>query len=278
MKKLLLAMTIGLFIGSTQAQELPKPSPHCKIEQVVGLTTVTLDYSRPSAKGRTIFGDLVPYDKVWRFGANKNSMITFSTDAKIHGKEIKAGTYSIFATPSKDGEWLIAFNTDIEQWGAGNFDKAKNAVAVKVKAEEAPMHETFTIEIKHITNGSAHLSMVWEKTRINIPFTVDTDAVAKKNIEEAIKKGEELEKVYYNAARYYSASLKDDKEAMNLIEKSLKVKETHNCMYLKATILKDMGKVDDAIATAKKAYDLAVKAESKGWASYIEENMNSWKK
>jgi hypothetical protein len=277
MKKLLLSLAVGLIFGSVQAQELPQPSPHCKIEQKVGLTDITLDYSRPGVKGRTVFGELVPYDKVWRFGANKNTMVTFSTDAKIAGKDLKAGTYSVFATPSK-GEWTIAFNSNIEQWGEGEYTTEKDVLSVKVKASEHHMHETFTIEINTITNNSGVIAMVWEKVKVEIPFTVDTDANAKNNIEEALKKGEDLDKVNYAAARYYHSSKKDSKTAMEYCDKSLKIKETHRAMYLKAQILNADGKKDDAIKTAMKAKELATKAESKGWADYIQENIDKWKK
>ena len=276
MKKVLIALSLGLFV-SVQAQKLPQPSPHCKVEQTVGLTDITLDYSRPGVKDRAIFGELVPYDKVWRFGANMNTLITFSTDVKIAGKDLKAGTYSMFAIPSKESSWMIAFNTDIEQWGAESYNEEKNALIVKIKPESSSFHETFTIEINSITNNSASITMVWDKTRINIPIELDTDAQAIKNIEEAIKKGEELEKVYYNAARYYFGSLKKKEDAMSYVERSLKTKETHNCYFLKAQILLDSNKKDEAIEAATKAYDLAVKAGSKGWANYIEGTLKEWK-
>lgn len=277
MKKLLFALTIGAFIGSTNAQELPVPSPGSKLEQKVGLTDVTLEYSRPGVKGRKIFGELVPYGKVWRFGANKNTMVTFSTDVTIDGKELKAGTYSIFATPTEK-EWTIAFNTDTEQWGAGNYSSEKDALSVKVKPQKNSKHETFTLEINDVTTNGAVISMVWDEVRVNIPFKVNTHKIAMANIEAAIKEGKDLDQVYYQAARYFHTGRKEDKTAMEYIEKSNKVKENFRATYLKAQILMGQDKKDDAIAAAEKAMKLAMDAKEDGWANYIKGNLEEMRK
>jgi len=276
MKRLLLAFSVVAFVGAIKAQEMPQPSPHAKLEQKVGLTDVTLDYSRPGVKSRTIFGDLVAFDKLWRFGANGNTMITFSTDVKIDGKDLKAGTYSLFPTPSKEA-WVIAFNTDIEQWGEGDFKEEKNALEVKAKPQATSFHETFTLEINKITVNSAVLVMVREKTRIEIPFTMDTDAIAEKSIEDALKKGEDLDKVNYQAAKYYHSFKKDDKKALKYIDASLKIKEIHSSMFLKAQILMATGDKTGANKAGMQAHDLALKADAKGWAKYIEKKMGEWK-
>lgn len=277
MKKLLFALTIGAFISTTTAQELPVPSPSCKMEQKVGLTDVTIEYSRPGVKGRTIFGDLVPYDKVWRFGANKNTMITFSTDVTIDGKELKAGTYSIFATPNEK-EWKISFNTDIEQWGAGDYTEDKDALSIKVKPMEVKKHETFTMMIGNIGTNGASLCMVWDNVKIKIPFKVKTHEIAMKNIENAIKEGKDLDQVYYNAARYFNSGKNDDKTAMEYVEKSLKEKENFRAMYLKAQILHSQDKNKEAIEAGEKAQKLALEAKNEGWANYIKGNIEAWRK
>ncbi|MCB0478390.1 MAG: DUF2911 domain-containing protein [Crocinitomicaceae bacterium] len=277
MRKLFFALTIGAFIGTTTAQELPAPSPGCKIESRVGLTDVTLEYSRPSVKGREIFGSLVPYDKVWRFGANKNTMVTFSTDVTIDGKELKAGTYSIFATPNKE-EWTIAFNTDTEQWGAGGYTTEKDALSIKVKPEEVKKHETFTLMVGNLSNKGATICMVWDNVKIKIPFKVKTHAIALANIEAAIKEGKDLDVVYYTAARYFHSSKNDDKTAMEYIEKSLKVKENFKCLFLQAQIFEGQGKMKEAIDSAEKAQKLALEEKNEGWASYIKETLDDWRK
>src|SRR6056297_3850063 len=123
MKNLVLSLFLVLTLGwSMQAQiSTPAPSPLAKMEQMVGLTEVHLEYSRPSAKGRTIYGDLVPFDKLWRTGANSATKVTFSDDVVIEGKTLEAGSYALFTIPGKE-EWTIIFNTDTEQGGTGNYD------------------------------------------------------------------------------------------------------------------------------------------------------------
>lgn len=277
MKKLLFLFSAGLFAMSSTAQDLPMPSPMGKVEQKVGLTTVSVEYSRPSAKGRKIFGEVVPFDQVWRFGANGCTKFTSTTAISFEGKSIEAGTYSIFATPSEKGMWTIALNTDIEQSGTGSYDEAKNVVTAKIKATETTFTESFTIEFADLTHNSGSLVMRWENTSIALPFSVKTNEIAEKNIDEAIQKGEDLEKVYYKAAAYYSRSLNDDKKAMQYIEKGLAVKETHGLHFLKAQILFSQGDKKAAKAEAEIAHKLALEADAQGYADYIKSTMDSWK-
>ena len=145
------------FTFSVNAQiETPQSSPASKLEQRVGLTDVTLEYSRPGVKGRAIFGDLVPYDKLWRAGANKNTMVTFSDDVTIDGQTLKAGSYAIFVKPMK-GSWEVFFYTDTNNWGnPQNWDDAKVAAKTTVKTYEVPFNvETYTIDVNQISNNGA---------------------------------------------------------------------------------------------------------------------------
>ncbi len=278
MKKLILSCLVALMSTALTAQDLPQPSPIAKVEQKVGLTDISITYSRPGVKGRTIFGDLLSYDKVWRLGANACTKFTTSTDIEIGGKTVKAGTYAMFAIPSKSKDWTILLNTDTEQWGAGNYDEAKNIASVKVKAMENPMTETFTIGIDNITNESGTISITWENVKVNVPFTVKTSEIVMANINAAVEKGEDLDKVYYRAASYAFKSLNDSKKALDYLDQSFAVKKTHNGLFLKAQILKKEGNKDDAIKTAMEALEIAKAAEKKGWADYIEGNIEEWKK
>lgn len=277
MKKLLFLFVAGLIGSTTLAQDLPQPSPFSKVEQKVGLTDITIEYSRPGVKGRTIFGDLVPYDKVWRLGANACTKFTTSTEMSIQGEKLDAGTYAVFAIPSATGAWQVVFNTDTEQWGAGNYDESKNVLSVVVKAVEHAFTETFTISVNNITNNSAVVDMAWENVHFELALDLATEKIAEKNIQEAIKKGEELDKVYYRAASYYHKSLGDDKKALSYITKGLNVKQGHALQFLRAQILYKQGHKKEAIEYGEKAYELAMEAESKGWADYIKENVDSWK-
>lgn len=278
MKKLTLLLVAGLLSTALTAQELPKPSPLGEVEQMVGLTEVKVEYSRPSAKGRTIFGDLVPYGKLWRFGANQCTKFTTSTDMKVDGKNLPAGSYAMFATPMEDGTWKIDFNSNTDQGGTGDYDEKLNVVSVNVKAVENSFKETFTIGFNSITANSAHITVEWEKLRVDIPFTVNTAKIAEMNIETAVKEGKDLDKVYYSAAYYYMSSANDMKKAAMYVDKSLAIKESHSSLFLKARILHADGKADAAISTATKALEMAKAADSKGWASYIEGTIADWKK
>lgn len=277
MKKLLFLFVAGITATALKAQDLPQPSPSAKVEQTVGLTQVKIDYSRPSAKGRTIFGDVVPYDQLWRFGANACTKLSISTAIEIEGKSVPAGTYSLFALPRKDGNWTLSLNSDIEQSGTSDYLESKNVASINVKATAADFTETFTLEFSAVTINSAMIVMRWEKLTVAIPFSVKTFEIAEANIAAAIEKGEELEKVYYKAAAYYSRSLNDDKKAMEYIGMGLKVKETHTLHFLRAQILEKQGEVKSAKEEAELAYKLAIEADQQGWAEYIKSTMDSWK-
>lgn len=278
MKKSLIVGLLSLSMLSANAQDLPKPSPLCNYSQVVGLTNVKLEYSRPSAKDRDIFGGLVPYGKVWRLGANAPTMLTTDTPIIFDGQTVQPGTYAVFVIPMEKEAWKVVINTDIEQWGAGNYDEAKNIATIKVKPMENVHTESLSITVEDLTTNGGSILIAWAKTKISVPFTVGTDEVAIKNIEEAIAKGEDLDKVYSKAAGYYRDAKNDLETAMKYAEKSLKVKEGHSAMFLKARITAEMGDKKEAIKIAEKALALAKAAESQGWADYINETLTEWKK
>jgi hypothetical protein len=278
MKKTLFIGLLSLSLMSASAQDLPKASPLCTSTQVVGLTNIKLEYSRPSVREREIFGSLVPYGEIWRLGANAPTMLTTDTPITIDGQTVKPGKYAIFAMPMEKDAWKIVFNTDTEQWGAGNYSEEKNIATVKVKPTEVHHTESLSITIEDLSTNGGSIVIAWAKSSVSIPFTVETDKIALKNIKKAIEKGEDLDKVYSRAASYYRDSKKDMKTAMTYADKSIALKESHSNLFLKAGILNEQGKNKEAIKLATKALELANKAESKGWADYISENIEEWKK
>lgn len=277
MKKTLILGMLSLSMLTVNAQELPKPSPMGTVTQLVGLNNIKIEYSRPSVKGREIFGDVVPYEKVWRLGANAPTKLT--TDKPItFGKEtIKPGTYAIFAIPYKD-MWEVVINTDIEQWGAGNYDEKKNVVSMKVKTEKSDFTETLSISIQNITSTEGSIVIAWDKTKVEVPFSVNTREEAEHNIAEAIEAGKDLEKVYANAASYYWSAEKDYKTALSYVEKSIAVKPYYSNLFLKARILADLGKKEEAISIGEKALKSATDENNKGYESFIKENLEKWSK
>ena len=177
MKKLLLLLLVCSFSFSVNAQiKTPAPSPAGKIEQVVGLTDVAIDYSRPAMRGRTIFGDLVPYGKLWRTGANARTKVTFSDDVMVGGKTLKAGTYAIFSIPQAK-QWEVIFYTEHAGGGApATLDESKVAARLMADVYSMPMDiQSFTISIDDITSSSAVIGMMWEKAYVGVEFKVATD-------------------------------------------------------------------------------------------------------
>lgn len=166
-----LLCTTGL-LAQTPRAKAPAPSPACTLKQRVGLTDIEIVYSRPGVKGRTIFGGLVPYDKVWRTGANEATRITFSTAVKFNGADVPAGTYGLFTIPGKD-EWTVILNKTPSQWGAFHYDEKADLLRVKATPVTlADPVETFTIDINDLRDDSATLDLVWEKTRVPVKLSL----------------------------------------------------------------------------------------------------------
>lgn len=283
MKNLFLTAVGVLTALFLNAQDLPKLSPVSKSEHVVGVTKISLQYSRPSVRGRVIFGELVPYNEVWRLGANEPTKITTSEILVFPAggdsiQTLMPGTYAIFAFPSADGNWRIVLNSDIEQWGAGNYDAAKNLIDLKVKAVENPFTETLLIDINEITPYGASIVICWDKIKVNIPFSVDTKTHAARNIEAAIAAGKDLGKVYNAAANYHFNITEDYTAAIGYVDKSIELSKTYSNLFLKARILQKQGEVKQAIKLAEEAKELAMAEKNDRWVSYIQENIDAWKK
>lgn len=171
---ILLFVVFVLFTNSTEAQNNKKDlriSPKAEVMQTVGFTDVRIVYSRPGVKGREIWGKLVPYDAVWRAGANEATKITFSTDVTIEGKKLKKGSYSLFAIPGKN-DWTIIFNKVADQWGAFEYNESEDALRVKVKTEKAIWQEWLSYTINKASDTSAVIRLEWEKIKVPIKVEV----------------------------------------------------------------------------------------------------------
>ncbi len=170
---LLTAMILTALLSSTysqQKEEKVRISPKAEISQTIGFTDVTISYSRPGVKGRKIWGGLVPYDKVWRAGANEATKIIFSTDVTIEGKKLSKGSYGFFAIPGKN-EWTLIFNKVADQWGAFEYNEAEDALRVNVKPEKSNPIEWLRYEITKTSDSSAVVSLEWEK--LKVPFKIE---------------------------------------------------------------------------------------------------------
>ncbi len=272
MKKLLLSLfVVAISTGANAQLKTPASSPSSKLEQTVGLTDVSVEYSRPGVKGRTIFGDLVPYGKVWRTGANQNTKVTFSDDVTIDGKELKKGTYALYTKPGKSS-WEVIFYSDAKNWGTPReWDAKKVALSTTAKVQSMPMPiETFTMTIDDLTNNSAVLGMLWENTYVGVKFNTPTD----KGVEASIAKvmGGPSANDYFDAAKYYLDGDKDINKAKEWINKAVDMtKDQPRFWYLRqqALILAKAGDKKGAITAAKASL---AGAEKRGNADYVKMN------
>lgn len=275
MKKFILSTCVALASLTMSAQvQTPAPSPYQKLEQKVGLTDVTIEYSRPAMRGRTIFGDLVPFDKIWRTGANANTKITFSDDVKIGDSEVKAGTYAIYTKPNAQS-WEVYFYSDANNWGTpGEWDESKVAAKVSAQVYPMPMNiESFTITMDDIKNDSANLGMLWEKVYVSVPLSFMTDAQVSKSIDKVMAGPSAND--YYAAAVYYLESDKDINKAKNWIDKAVELRSDAFWYYRQQSLIyAKSGDKKGAIAAAKKSMKMA---EERGNADYVALNKKSLK-
>ena len=276
MKKLLLIVLLITFSLNVSGQiKTPQPSPFAKIEQKVGLTDVTLEYSRPSMRGRTIFGDLVPYGKLWRLGANANTKITFSTDVAIGDYNLKAGTYAIYVTPDET-TWNVVFYSDASNSGTPKeWDDAKVVAMLNADVYPMPMKiETFTMTFDDLSNSSATLGMLWEAVYVGVKIDVPTDNMVLTNINEVMN-GTPTANDYYAAAVYYLQEGKDVKQAKTWIDKAITMagdKVQFWQLRQQSLIYAKAGDKKGAIAAAKKSL---VASEAAGNADYVKMNKGS---
>jgi len=276
MKKFLLLLCVVLVSFSMEAQiDTPAPSPSSKLKQAVGLTDVTVEYSRPSMRGRTIFGDLVPFNEVWRTGANARTKITFSENVTIDGQELKAGSYAIFTKPSAQS-WEVYFYTEYQGGGApGEWDETKVAAKTTAEVYSLPFDiETFAIAINDLSDNGATLGMMWEKTYVGVKIEVPTDAAVSKNIDKVLNGPGAGD--YYAAAVYYASSGKDINKAKEWMDKAMAMTEKPAFWQLRqqSLIQAKSGDKKAAIVTAQKS--LAASEEA-GNSDYVKMNKDSLK-
>jgi hypothetical protein len=258
------------------ALKLPRVSQHMVATQTVGLTDITVDYSRPAVKGRAIWGGLVPYDKVWRTGANEATQITFSDDVTINGQALPKGTYSLHTIPGKDS-WTIIFNKTAKQWGSFNYKEADDALRVTAKPEKSTFRELMSIEFPQVTNDNATVAIRWEN--VSVPFTVGTNTttrvMADANTAVAGAAATDFQTPLRAAGFAFDAGNND--QATKWVDQSLKAKQTMSNLYLKARIQAKNGDKAGAIASGEAALKLAG-ANDKELAGEIQSSINDWKK
>lgn len=278
MKKLFLFLCAGVFSAMMSAQIVaPQPSPFSKVEQKVGLTDVTIEYSRPGMRGRQIFGNLVPYGEIWRTGANANTTISFSDDVKIGGKDLKKGTYALYTKPNKDS-WEVIFYSDSNNWGnPEKWDESKVALKTTAEVSQLPFDmETFTIFLDDLKNEGAVLNIVWENTVASLPIEVPTDSKTMASIEKVMKGPSAGD--YFAAGSYYFDSGKDKKKALEWVNKAVEMAGDDAFWMLrkKSLIEADLGMKKEAIATAKRSLASAEKAKNADYVKMNKDSLKEW--
>jgi hypothetical protein len=278
MKKTLIFSSLLVAFGATSQVKTPQLSPVQKMEQTIGLTTINIEYSRPSARGRVVFPDVVPFDEIWRTGANKNTLITIS-DVMIFGKDtLRTGTYSIFVKPGKS-EWKVYFYKTIENWGTPDvWEDSQVVLSIPAKVSIITNSETFTIAINDITIKGGTLQFIWGTTAASVGFDVATDVNVEKSIAQTLAGPTAGD--YYRSADYYYNAKKDMKQALEWISKSIDMQKDAPYYQLrkKALIQAELKDFKGAVATSKIGLEKAKKAESADYVKAFEDSIKEWSK
>ncbi len=277
----MLAMIIANFVVEAQVKT-PAPSPKAKLEQVVGLTNVEIEYSRPSSKGRNVFGDLVPYGKLWRTGANKNTTVSFSEDVMIGGQALKKGKYAIFATPKAD-IWEVIFYSDSENWGTPEkFDDTKVALKTTAIPENLSKKvETFTMNIGALDNDTAQIEISWEKTLVAVKFEVPTKKMAMASIEKTLAGAGAGD--FFQAAQYFNQSNGDMTKALEYVNKAIGMTAAGKDIPFwyqrqKSLIQAKLNDKKGAIETAKLSLAGAIKDDNQDYVKMNNDSIAEWSK
>lgn len=280
MKKILIALAIIIANFAMEAQvKTPQSSPKATITQAVGLTDVEINYSRPSARGRAVFGNLVPFGKVWRTGANENTTVSFSDDVVIDGKTLKKGKYALYTIP-KIESWEIIFYSTTDNWGNPEEWKEEN-VALKATVTPETLSknvETFTIGISGLDNNFAFLEIYWENSYAALKFEVPTQKKATANIDKALAGPTAGD--YFSAAQFLYQSNGDNAKALGYINKALDMSTEKPFWYnrLKSLIQAKLGDKKGAIESAKSSLAAAEAAKNQDYVKMNKESIAEWSK
>jgi hypothetical protein len=271
----LAAFTATAASAQQQPLTIPRPSPNASLSQSIGITEVALHYSRPGVKGRAIWGSLVPYNEVWRTGANENTTISFSTPVKIEGHELPAGLYGLQTIPTA-GEWTVIFSKDAQLWGAFDYKQEHDALRVQVKPAAAEFQERMGFEITDLTDTSAKVVLRWEK--VQVPFKVEVDTP--KLVAEAAK-GSLRWQTGLQAANYCIQNNTCLEDAGHWLDASIALDSNFANQRAKAMLLAKKNDYKGAVAAGEKALAAGKAAKQPPQAEQVadlEKSMADWKK
>jgi hypothetical protein len=279
MKKILMSLAACcLIIEVSHAQlKTPAATPGQTIKQDFALSSVELSYSRPGIKGRKIFGDLVPYGKVWRTGANKATTIEFGEDVMFGGKNVPAGKYGLLTIPGAT-EWTVILSKQLDVTAPAAYKEDMDLVRVNVKPMKMPMGiESFTLGFGDVKANSMMLYLLWDKTYLEVPVTANIDTKIMSQIDEQMN-GNGEKKPYFQAAAYYLENGKDLNKALSWFDKAVEENPDAFFMhYQRARCLAKLGRKQEALAASQKSMELAKKAKSDDYVALNEKLITSLK-
>ena len=273
--------TILLFVGCLGFSQIntPRFSPASEIEQMVGLTEIEIEYSRPSMRGREVFGNLVPFGKVWRTGADNSTKISFDTDVIISGKTVQSGTYSIFSIPNKES-WEIIFYSDVELWGVPrDWSDDRIVFSSTYKVNKINTVETFTISFNDLTNNDVNMNISWENTSVDIKIDVPTRSIVEKDISNVLNDNPKASD-YYAAAVFYRQENVNLSQALLWMNKAIEMFENPRFYHYRqqSLLMAANNKFSEAIDAANKSLDDAIKADNQGYVKMNRQSIAEWSK
>jgi hypothetical protein len=273
-RRLLLCMLLAAVSGgAAQAQsmvlDLPLGSQKAEVSQKIGITEITINYHRPLAKDRKVWGGLVPYGKVWRAGANENTTITFSDPVTIEGQPLDKGTYGLHMIPNAD-QWTIIFSKNSTSWGAFTYDQAEDALRVNVKPVAADLHNALTYDFDQVQPDSAVIEMEWEKLAVPFKVSVNVHELVQASLKKQLRGLAQYTWMSWDdAANYLLAEKFDLEEALKLVNKSIETEDRFDNELTKANVLTALGRKEDAAAAQRKALDFATPLQMHGYARQL---------
>ena len=275
----LLLFTVNLSFSQINT---PRVSPASEVEQMVGLTEIEIEYSRPSMRGREVFGNLVPFGKVWRTGADNSTKISFDTDVIISGKTVQSGTYSIFSIPNKES-WEIIFYSDVELWGVPR-DWSENKIVFSSmfdvkKLKKSNTVETLTISFNDLTNNDVNMSISWENTSVDIKIEVPTRSMVESDINKVLSDNPKSSDYYAAAVFYRQENINLDK-ALEWMNKAIEMNESPRFWQYRqqSLIMAANDKFAEAVDAAKKSLNLAIEADNQDYIKMNRESIAEWSK
>ena len=277
MKKIISVCVLSAVLATSQAQTVKTPSASTSqsVKQEFALTSIEVNYSRPNKKGRTIFGDLVPYGAVWRTGANNATTVQFADEVMIGGKKVPAGKYGLVTIPNA-GEWTVILTKQLDVMGAAAYKQDQDVVRVRAVPQDLPFPiETFTMMFNNVGSTSVDLVMLWDMTAVTLPISMDVDSRVMAQIDNAMNK---YTRPYYQSAMYYMENGKDLNKASQWFDKAIEQNPgAYWVWHQKANCLAKLGKKNDAVAAANKSMELAKAAKNGDYVTLNEKLLKSLK-